>query len=128
MNIQIRRIVQRDALPLYVEFTTELGTVWGAWVNGHPEIGAQYDVECAVNDNLVWGDNINMIPDTEDKITMSGEHVIIRGHLENYEDDGFSCVRLGKALLMLETEGQAPPIGSSVQLRVQSLTLYDTNP
>ena len=51
---------------------------------------------------------------------------LIHATLEVCEEDGFAVLRLGRSILIVETYGDPPPVGTVVRAHVPALTLSDS--
>jgi len=116
-----------------VYFASAVGSAWAYWSNGQPVPGTTYYVELSAGDPLVWGVDIVPVADAAPRIESAGDGVTIYAPLESCEADGFTTLRLGDSLMMLETMGDPPasdPEGAGaigVRAHVRTLTLFDTH-
>jgi hypothetical protein len=111
-----------------VEFSTELGSGKAAW-NGYrkPEQGKQYDVEYDITDTLRWGKDVFLSKERNFKMFIKQGTTFIIGVLEKVSSDGFADLRFGKSLIQLEIEGKNLPKGQYVEVKADSLEVYDAN-
>lgn len=129
MQVEILEVtVSPEGVP-FVSFSSEVGQAWAFWSGEPPQSGQTYAVELSINKDLFWDEDIVPVPEGPPALSggANGESVTLQGSLEAAEDDGFTQLQLGSAgSLMLTAYGDVPPIGSTVQARVDALTLFDT--
>jgi hypothetical protein len=109
-----------------VNFSSDLGEAWAYWSGNPPKPGTTFDVELSAGASLTWGADIVPAAAGASSLDMNGDGVTLHATLEAREDDGFTVLRLGPSILMLETIGDAPPIGTFVRADLRELTLSDT--
>lgn len=110
-----------------VRFTSALGAAEAAWMGDPPAAGRDYAVELAVGDRLIWGDSIVAIEPAARSIASGDEGPTLVATLESVDEDGAATLRLGPSLVLVETEGEPPPVGAIVRVRLADLVLADTN-
>ena len=113
-----------------VYFASEVGLAWAFWSGETLRPGEVYAVELSIERDLFWDEDIVPVPDGPPQISGGGdgEQVIIQGTLAAAEDDGYTLLQFGSAgSLMLTAYGDVPPPGTTVQAKVDSLTLFDTH-
>jgi hypothetical protein len=126
MRVEIQDVKDSsDARPV-VQFSSEFGNARAHWSGDAPTPGDIYFVEFTVGGTLTWGDDILPIAESTPSLSQDGQETVIRAKLESHEDDGVAFLRVGDSLLMAETQGAAPPVGSFVEARVRDLSLSDT--
>jgi hypothetical protein len=110
-----------------VRFSSDIGEAWAYWSGDPPMSGQSFDVELSAGAPLTWG--VDIVPATAEghRLETAGQCVTLHATLESREEDGFTVLRLGPGILMVETIGDAPPTGTSVQADLRELTLTDTN-
>jgi hypothetical protein len=108
-----------------VRFDSEIGTAEAKWMGDLPDVGSDYYVEIAINKCLVWGDDIIATESLPHRITQSEVGITLEAILESIDSDGFAVIRLGITLVLIETEGTPPPVGTAVQVRLGELHLSD---
>jgi hypothetical protein len=108
-----------------VRFDREVGTAEAKWMGDLPDVGSDYYVEIAINKCLVWGDDIIATESLPHRITQSEVGITLEATLESIDSDGFAVIRLGITLVLIETEGTPPPVGTAVQVRLGELLLSD---
>lgn len=127
MKIVINKIskISEDSI---VEFSTELGSGKAAW-NGYrkPEQGKQYDVEYDITDTLRWGKDVFLSKERNFKMFIKQGTTFVIGVLEKVSNDGFADLRFGKSIIQLEIEGKNLPKGQYVEVKADSLEVYDAN-
>ena len=95
------------------------------WYGSEPEAGAERHVELEVEGVLRWGHDIREEPAGAPAIAMDGDEVEITGQITSITDEGVADLRVGGALVTVETEGSPPAVGAFVRLRIPRLALYD---
>ena len=125
MRVEILQVDHSSERPR-VSFLSEFGRGWAYWSGAEPGPGETRDVEVSIGCPLTWGAEIQTVGRTEPRIEACDGAATIRATLDTAEDDGFTALRMGPSLIMLETMGHPPPIGTSVEAHVPSLTLSDT--
>jgi hypothetical protein len=108
-----------------VRFDSEVGTAQAKWMGDLPDVGSDYYVEIAINNCLVWGDDIIVTEFLPHRITQSEAGIALEATIESIDSDGSAVLRLGTTLVLIETEGTPPPIGTAVQVRLGELLLSD---
>jgi hypothetical protein len=58
-------------------------------------------------------------------MTQSPAGVTLDATLESIDGDGAATLRLGPSLVLVDTEGSAPPAGTAVRVRLVEMTLAD---
>ncbi len=124
MRVKILEVLPGRPRPQAV-VATPVGVLRGAWFGSVPEVGADHHVEIEVGAVLAWGQEIREEPPRAEAVAMAGNEAEIHGHLESVQESGVVDVRVGGALVVVETEGTPPTVGAFVHLRVANLSLYD---
>lgn len=114
-----------DSKRNYVRFDSEVGGAEAKWMGDLPDVGSDYYVEITINKCLVWGDDIIVTESLPHRITQSELGITLEATLESINSDGFAILRLGMTLVMIETEGTPPPVGTAVKIRLDELLLSD---
>jgi hypothetical protein len=127
MRIAILAVNSSSEKKPSVHFSTDLGDAWAYWSGTPPTPRQTLDVELSAGSPLTWGKDIRPAPSESPRLESNDGGVIIHATLESREDDGFTVLRLGSGILMLETNGDAPPTGTIVRADLQKLTLSNTN-
>ena len=110
-----------------ITFSSPLGDAFGNWPGTPPTPGETYRVELSVAAPLVWGSDIKASANKSYSLSSTGEKVILHALLESLEDDGLAFLRISNSLLMVDTVGSPPPVGTFVEAHIQTLTLVDIN-
>jgi hypothetical protein len=110
-----------------VHFSSDLGEAWAYWSGNPPTPAQTLDVELSAGSPLTWGKDIRPAPGEAPRLEPNEGGVTVYATLESREDDGFTVLRLGPGILMVETDGDGPPAGTIVRADIQKLTLSDTN-
>lgn len=126
MRVEILNIDASSEQKPRVYFSSEFGQAWANWLENLPDPKQTYHVELSVGDTLTWGLDIAPAPGASHKLEPDGNGVAIYATLEGCEEDGFTVLRLGNSIVMVEAFGEAPPIGTIVRAHIQALTLSDT--
>lgn len=129
MQVEILEVTVSPEGNPFVNFSSEVGQAWAYWSGEPPHAGQVYAVELSIGKDLFWDEDIVPVPEGPPQISggQGGDPVILQGTLAEAEDDGFTRLQFGSAgSLMLAVYGDVPPIGSTVQARVDRLTLFDT--
>jgi hypothetical protein len=124
MKIQVQDV--QTTTPPRVQFTSELGGGEAAWLGDPPAAGQEYSVELAVGERLVWGEGIAAAEAASHAVTFADDGVELSASLEGIDDDGVATLRLGPSLVLVETEGTPPPVGTPVRVKLGELVLADT--
>jgi hypothetical protein len=109
---------------------TAHGDLTGSWKGRDPvEAGAEVDVELSTSRPYHWTE-IRRVPDGAAgfRITDDG-HVEVIGEVVDYDQYDVITLRAGGALLLIDTEGDAPLgiTGTTVRVIVDDLRIYPTN-
>jgi len=123
MKIHIQEF---DSTKRKVCFNSEVGTAEAIWMGDLPDAGKDYYVEIAINNCLVWGDDIVVTESLVHRITQSESGITLVATLESIDSDESAVLRLGSSIVLIETEGTPPPVGTAVQVRLSELILSDT--
>ncbi len=75
---------------------------------------------------LTWERDIYACDACEDAISGTTGGITVQGRLETVEEDGTAVVRVGGAVLLLDTEGTAVPGVLRVRVTAAIVELYDT--
>jgi hypothetical protein len=129
MQVEILKVSVSPEDKPFVRFANEVGQAWAYWSGDTPRPGEVYAVELSISKDLFWDEDIVPVPDAPPQISGGGdgEQVTLQGILAIAEDDGYTLLQFGSAgSLMLSAYGDVPPIGTTVQAKVDSLTLFDT--
>lgn len=127
MRIKINHVETSSNGDVIVSFSTQFGRAQARWASEQLPDLAEYDVELEVNDELVWGDSITLSPSKDVGIEMEEDKVLIRGVLERVDASGVADLRLGPAVLSVETSGKPADADAVVQLICEDLELFDSN-
>lgn len=115
-----------DPVKRRVSFDSDVGAAEAAWMGDLPAPAHDYHVELAINDRLEWGVDIVATAPAPHRIAQDGTGVTLDATLESIDDDGAAALRVGPSLVLIDTEGSAPPAGTAVRVRLAELTLSDT--
>lgn len=123
MKVHVRTL---DPASRRVAFSSDLGAAEAGWLGDLPEADRDYHVEIAINERLVWGTDIVTTPPAPPRIAQGPAGITLDATLESIEDDGAATLRLGPSLVLIDTEGTAPPAGTPVRVQVGEMMLADT--
>jgi uncharacterized Zn-binding protein involved in type VI secretion len=126
MNVDIVQVVKPGDEPL-VEVQTPQGRVRALWHGTEIAAGDSRGVEIEISQTLRWGNDIAASQGDPAMGHDDSGKVFIVGQLEEVYDDGVVVVRVGDAVVQVETEGDAPARGTTVRVLVDQLELWDTN-
>lgn len=116
-------IQQYDSTKNCVRFDSQFGTAEAKWMGDLPDVRSDYYVEIAINKCLVWGNDIIATESLPHRIAQSEVGITLDATLESIDSDGFAALRLGTTLVLIETEGTPPPVGTVVQVHLGELLL-----
>ncbi len=123
MKVHVRTI---DPIHRRVAFSSDLGAAEAGWLGDLPEAERDYHVEIAINDRLIWGTDIVATSPAPPRIAQGPAGITLDATLESLEDDGTGTLRLGPSLVLIDTEGAAPPAGTPVRVQIGEMMLADT--
>jgi hypothetical protein len=106
-----------------VNFSTEYGNATALWCGNEPEVNKEYFIEIEIPGVLYWQKDI-AVTDEKCIILLENSIVHIVALFESIEEDGYTVLRLGDSIISIETQGEAPNIGSNVKLTTNNLVLY----
>ncbi len=127
MQIKIAKILQEEEGGSLIEFETSFGGGIGIWIGSIPEIGMESEVEFEIDEEFVWGKDIELTNIGRMQMARQGSGVRLVGEIISYEEDDCLSVQLGESVILLEVEGAPRGISSQVEFKVQSLQLYPVN-
>jgi hypothetical protein len=110
---------------IWVDYRSVIGSGTALWAGHSPTAGQEYDVELEIEGPLRWGTDIVITPADQPHVTSSESDVRIRGVVDSLGESDWAAVRLGSAILMIETEGKPFEPGTFVEVRGRKLTLHD---
>ena len=128
LEIVIKRIVETSKEVAIVEFSCAYGKGKGVWEGDIAVEGRSYDVELEIDDELVWGRDVDTMPKAEPFIRMAGDSNVLGGRIETIDKDDIVAFRFGEAIVMLECKGK--PLAKEdeyVSIVVGNIRLFETN-
>ncbi len=126
MKVHIQNLEVSSDGKYHVQFSSELGNANACWQGAPPQLGEGYHVELSVGEPLTWGVDILSTVESTHRLEQESDCVVIKAKLEAYEDDGLAVLRLGGSIMMVDTFGNPPPLGTVVEAHIRELTLSDT--
>lgn len=120
MKIHVRSV---DVEHQRVEFDSEVGSVDAGWRGPLPAVNRDYDVNILIDHRLAWGTEIVASDTATSRIAREQSGIELRGTLESIDADGAGALRLGSALVPIETEGTPAKPGTPVHIRVSRIEL-----
>lgn len=109
-----------------VSFSSPLGSAAAFWEGGAPEPGQEYDVELTLDEQFVWGHNIEPSRNNVASIRMVEGAVCITARLVSIEADGIAVMDLAGSVVFAEVAGEMEPMPTFVSLRTQALSVCPT--
>lgn len=127
MKIKIIKIL--NEANLQVEFSSEIGNGIGEWKSEDaPNLFAEYHVEFDINDELIWGNNINYSEKLSSSMYTKDDKTLLHGQIESVDKDTNTCyMRISDALLMFSCKGNPNFINQLVSIKAKSIFIYDMN-
>ncbi|WP_019913777.1 hypothetical protein [Paenibacillus sp. HW567] len=121
MNIEITgKGLKKDE----VHFGTDFGEGKGIWCGTPVKPGDQCTAEFELPALLMRWVDIVPVSGGGYGIRTEGNDVILTGVLENIEEDGTGCLRLGEDSIMLECLGEPMALGGFVEIRAKEIRMY----
>ena len=112
---------------IVVVFRTKYGDTRAIWQGPVPPILSEREVEFEIQGILTWGLDIVAVNSVEPRIFNVDDSLHIRGVLESIEPDGYTVVRVDNSIIVIETEGTAPPVGTWGEVKSAKVLLYDSH-
>lgn len=110
-----------------VRFGSPFGEAVVRWASGTPVVHGTYDVEFNVSDRVEWDRTGVVVDERAPSIEMAQGGVQLCGTLDNVQADGVIGLRLGTSLILLESVGEPPAVGSTICVTVKHVELYAHN-
>lgn len=110
-----------------VHIKTDYGSAFGKWCSNEPIIEKRYIIELDCND-IVVPESVKIISACSPSIMYHDECVVIRGYVEQIEDD-ILFLRVAEDLLMLNVASAFDSrdyINKYVCIRLSNISFYDT--
>ena len=109
-----------------VSFTSEFGDAYAQWTGEEPLIGAIYNVEIDIDEDLIWGVNIFASSKNRCSIQVDSDgNVKFTGCLESLEDDGYAILRMGDYIIAFMAENLSnDAVGSYILLNAKQIMLF----
>lgn len=107
-----------------VYFAAECGEGKGIWTGGPVKPGEELEVEFELPALFMrW---VDLVPASGEDygIRLEGADLVLKGILENIEEDGTGYLRLGPELIMFECLGEPMALGGYVEMRTRELGIY----
>lgn len=129
MRIKITNLKVNES-DISVKFTMVSGNGMGLWKGNSPEINKEYDIECDIDDDFVWGENIHTFNGKTEMMEVVNSNVRIIAKVINFDNDGCLVVTLNKSILLLnleiENENECH-LGMLVEFWAKDVSLYPIN-
>ena len=108
-----------------IEFKSDIGCARARWMGGGRPTGGPCHVELEVRDVVDWGE-IERYAHPVERIEEDALGVRISGTVMEVDELGVLSLRLGRTLLLVDTEGMPPSdiVGASIAFRAKELQLY----
>jgi hypothetical protein len=107
-----------------VRFVSRFGEAMARWASTTPVVHEAYDVELNVTGYIEWSRTEIVVGERVFSISMTPEGIRLCGAIDSVRDDGVVALRLGDSLVLLESIGEPPPVGSNVCITVNEVELY----
>jgi hypothetical protein len=124
LRIMVHDIIGRESGGFRVSFSSLIRDGQAVWMGQEPERGVWLDVELEVPIPLTWGAEIALSGEYRSVIRQRKKEIVITGLLEAADEDQVAAVRVGHSLLLVETRGSSPTVGTRVEIRIPELHLY----
>lgn len=125
MEVKILDVVIEES-KCRVNFISQYGGSIAIWIGKTPKINSIYNVELEVRKSCDWQTDIVRVNE-EPKIYFNGYGISIVGFFESIDNDGCADIRIGNALLLLETKGKPFRLKSKIKFSVEEIYLYEVN-
>ena len=122
MRVLINEIVC-SKLNIIVAFSSDFGHAIADWNGEVPKINREYQVEFDINNTLTWEKDITKRGKNTKLIQQSGGAIQIYGDIDSIDDDGYTVLRIGDSIIPFLTTGTPFPVGTSVVLSTEKITL-----
>lgn len=111
----------------HVEVRSELGQFHAQWRGAVPPVGAKRDVELGFDERFVWGGDAVPVEGQPHAIAGGEKDIVMVASVEQLGDGGFVGLRLGPSIVMVQADGDPPPVGTTVRFEASlGVTLFDT--
>ncbi len=123
------KVERMDGNPngVHIDFSSEYGTSTALWVGEKPTLGAIYDVELEIDDDLVWGESISTTTNNRTTIGLEESMFIVVGSVINLEEDGCLSIAVGDSVILLDVVNVPGDVSGLVECRASSVKVYSTN-
>jgi hypothetical protein len=111
----------------YARITSDYGNVVAQWMSKLPVLCGEIDVEFNIVETLEWGRNLIVGDAPRFSMSTVAEGIRICGTIEDIQDDGVAAIRVGSALILVETIGKPPTVGAAICMTVKELQAFDSN-
>ncbi|WP_144090991.1 hypothetical protein [Pseudomonas kilonensis] len=109
-----------------VAFSTDFGSAVATWSANTPKVGEEHDVELEIDEEFVWGDNVDVSGDHY-SLSIKDRVIFLSTSLVSIAENGVAIIDINGTKTMIELAGclVRPPI--FISLSFERLTLYPTN-
>ncbi|MNB69855.1 hypothetical protein D3C75_163940 [compost metagenome] len=127
-NISARAVLSasiRDPhRPLEIHFRSPYGEGKGRWLGPLPAPGEELDAEVELDGLLIRWVDVVPAPGEGPVIALEEGLTVLRGTLEDIEEDGTAYLTIGDSEVSFECIGEPMAVGGTVEIRTDALCLY----
>ncbi|MBY9079904.1 hypothetical protein KIH86_09910 [Paenibacillus sp. HN-1] len=110
--------------PIEVHFRSPYGEGKGWWLGPVPAPGEELDVELELDGLLIRWVDVAPAPGERPIIALEEGLTVLRGTLEDIEEDGTAYLTIGESEIPFECIGEPMAVGGTVEIRTGALRLY----
>ena len=118
MKIIVEKLLNENE----VYFSCKYGNGIATWNGYIPEI-KEYEVEIDIEDSLLWGISIKKSNQTIPSIHIEKDFNIFIGVLESIDEDGYSVLRMGNAIVSFFAKGNSFENNISIEIKAEKVIL-----
>jgi hypothetical protein len=129
MRVRVSSVSQ-DGEHCRVTLSSSYGELVAEWRGSTPALGGEYDAELETNEYRRWGSQeLDVAQSDWVGIEREEDRNLVQAYLESAQSDGYTVVRLGRTkadpVLVMEADGEPPPPGTLVYVRIGDLSAWD---
>jgi len=109
-----------------VSFSSAFGDAKAFWNGELPVPSHEYRVEVDIDD-LTRDVDVSISEICQPSIKLDKELICITGCIDSVDEDGYTVIRLGDYIIPFMLIGDLFDVGTNVELRTKSITLYPYN-